>query len=1205
MLEGPERLVLQACRDLPKDRYGNVDDAQISQETGLSLLDVKTVLECLEEKGFVTKSRLESGQYVACVTHKGNLELSQRSPHLDESRISREAPSTIKVVPKGLRSYDEHDADFFLDLLPGPRRSNGLPESVHFWKVRTEQTETEKSFRVGVIYGPSGCGKSSLVKAGLLPKIRDDVCHVYVEATANRTESDLLTGIRSRYPDLSPGLGLVESLAALRNRTEGLSGEKILLVLDQFEQWLLEHRGEEDAELVRALRHCDEEYNQAILMVRDDFLAATIRFMKEIGVEFRPDHNACEVELFSPRHAEKVLTAFGRAEGILRDDLTTEQQRFITQSIEVLAHKGGLVIPVRLAIFFQTVKNQSWNSKTLRKFGDAEKVGAAFLEKTFHDEYANRRHRDHQEAAQLVLGALLPESGHEIRRLSRARQELLEASGYLSQPKRFDDLIRILDEELRLITAIDQDKIVVASLPTQTTGERERFYQLTHDFLVPSLREWRSNKDREASQLVEAIWMAETRDVPSLVNRLSPVRFWANPLLRRSTESSGVESKEHLHASLALLPVDQEQVDFLYSRLLVAGPAELQVIRDALLPFRDRLIERLWRDLEQSEGADHTLQAASALALYDSSAHRWDKSVGKVAEAMVTVNAVHLGFWLDALRPVRERLVVPLATLYRDRERSETERNLASDLLEDYATDQPHVLTDLLMDSGEDHFARWFGKLAGHNEVAVPLLKEELGKSLSNSTEAEKDGLAERQARAAIALVRLGHASEVWPRLQHSPDPRLRSFIVNWLAPLGVNPQEVASQLIRIQPVASVTPAEGQQLMDAVLFHLETSMRRALILAMGTYKTDRRYSGERELLIGKLLDLYRDDADSGIHGAVRWTLRQWGEQAKLQAADAELMKLKDRGDRRWYVNSQGQTFAVIEGPVEFSMGSPASEPERFDDELLHRRIIPRRFAIAATEVTVEQYQAFVSENPGVDFAKNDRYSPALDGPMNEVNWYQAAAYCNWLSRKEGLPECYEPNEQGRFEEGMRIKVDALKLTGYRLPTEAEWEYACRAGAETSRYYGASVNLLGRYAWYVTTSQNRAWPCGSLKPNDLGVFDILGNVYEWCQEQADDYFHDMRRIILDNIQTSDYVLDKNPRILRGGTFSGLPADVRSAFRFQYAPAYRLTDDGFRPSRTWQQDVHPVPPESESVFLSRRVQPSPGRRPVPNDHGRSDK
>ena len=251
-------------------------------------------------------------------------------------------------------------------------------------------------------------------------------------------------------------------------------------------------------------------------------------------------------------------------------------------------------------------------------------------------------------------------------------------------------------------------------------------------------------------------------------------------------------------------------------------------------------------------------------------------------------------------------------------------------------------------------------------------------------TEETKDQLAERQARAAVALLRMGKADEVMPLLRHSADPRLRSFIVNWLKPLGADPNTLAAELDRLPPTAKPTPAQGQQFMDAVLFHPETSQRRALILALGTYGTEGLSPGEREPLTGKLLDLYRNDPDAGIHGAAEWTLRQWKQQEKLKELDAELMKLKDRGDRRWYVNSQGQTFAVIEGPVEFRMGSPPTEPERFaENETPHRRIIPRRFAIAAKEVTVEQYQEFVKENPGRSIiADNDRYSPDPKGPMN-------------------------------------------------------------------------------------------------------------------------------------------------------------------------------------------------------------------------------
>ncbi|MCC7421747.1 MAG: protein kinase, partial [Planctomycetaceae bacterium] len=118
-----------------------------------------------------------------------------------------------RVVPKGLRSFDAGDADFFLDLLPGPRDRDGLPDSIRFWKTRIEETDPESTFAVGLIYGPSGCGKSSLVKAGLQPRLAGHVVPIYIEATADDTEARLLNRLRKRCPGMSQGVDLNGTIA--------------------------------------------------------------------------------------------------------------------------------------------------------------------------------------------------------------------------------------------------------------------------------------------------------------------------------------------------------------------------------------------------------------------------------------------------------------------------------------------------------------------------------------------------------------------------------------------------------------------------------------------------------------------------------------------------------------------------------------------------------------------------------------------------------------------------------------------------------------------------------------------------------------------------------------------------------------------------------------------------------------------------------
>ena len=143
-------------------------------------------------------------------------------------RAIRVIGSSIKIVPRGLSSFDEQDADFFLGLLPGPHDRNGLPEGLRFWKTRIEVTDPDKSFRVGIIYGPSGCGKTSLVRAGLLPLLKREerVTSIYVEATGGGTEARLLREVRKGVGGLGRGRsGLVATLAA--GTTRSLPGPRL------------------------------------------------------------------------------------------------------------------------------------------------------------------------------------------------------------------------------------------------------------------------------------------------------------------------------------------------------------------------------------------------------------------------------------------------------------------------------------------------------------------------------------------------------------------------------------------------------------------------------------------------------------------------------------------------------------------------------------------------------------------------------------------------------------------------------------------------------------------------------------------------------------------------------------------------------------------------------------------------------------------
>jgi formylglycine-generating enzyme required for sulfatase activity len=1163
----------------------------------------------------------------------------------------------VKVIPKGLRAYDAADADFFLELLPGPRDRHGLPDSLRFWKRRIEETDPDQTFSVGLLYGPSGCGKSSLVKAGLLPLLAEQVLAVYVEATPGETEARLLKGLRKRCPEAPAHEGLVPALAGLRRGTGLPAGKKVLIVLDQFEQWLHAKRSEQHTELVQALRQCDGEHVQCLALVRDDFGLAATRFMRDLEVRIVEGHNFATVDLFDPGHARHVLAEFGRAFGRLpadRAELVPEQELFLDQAVAGLAQDGE-VISVRLALFAEMVKAKPWTPATLRQVGGAEGVGVTFLEETFSAATAPPPHRLHQKAARAVLKALLPEAGADLKGHMRSHRELQDAAGYAGRPQDFAELLHILDAELRLVTPTDPEGAFDEG-PPAAAGAAGPSYQLTHDYLVPALRQWLTRKQRETRQgrmelllaervslwgvkqdsrqlpgwwewlnillwtrsgnrtppqrrmlqaatrrhllqavvlllaaalfgwglwevyrgpvtadhLVRELASADIEKVDEIISKLADCPPWADAdgKLRALVASESSSKKAKLHARLALLP-DPEQVEYLEKQLLETdvGPEEALVIvrrlsgtdhrRDVVWWLRDRL--------ETERSPDRRFRAACALAYLDPG-DDWERWSDEVAHELVKQHPPSAMKWALLLRLVKYIVSKDLENVVLDPGRPESERSLAALLVMgnlrsgSHSTERHLQFTLEVEGAPYEIMNAW---LMGRGHEAADQVRDELGRP-SPADPGDLDRLARHQAHAAVALLQLEdwdrqrgpldlsepiRADRIWLLLRDSPDdPRLhslRSYLIHRFARVGVKPEVLEQRYVA---------------------EVDASARRALLLSLGEFDKDQVPAAARQPLVEQLCQTYHDDADPGIHSALEWLLRRWKEEARLQEISEKLATGQVEAKRQWYVTAdQGHTLAVIRNPVEFMMGSPADEPDRSPEEKQHLRHIPRSFAIATKEVTVGQFREFLKAKPGVghDWGPTVKHSPDPDGPVLGVTWFAAAQYCRWLSEREGIKEeqmCYPAIPE--IKDGMVLPADYLARTGYRLPTEAEWEYACRARSVTSRPYGGGDKLLDQYAWHVGNSRGRAGRVGSLKPNDFGLFDMLGNAWEWCHDAWTPY-----PLPAEDREQPGAITAAQERVLRGGGFFSAAPDVRAAYRLGSLPQVPFSQAGFRVTRTW--------------------------------------
>jgi formylglycine-generating enzyme required for sulfatase activity/serine/threonine protein kinase len=426
------------------------------------------------------------------------------------------------------------------------------------------------------------------------------------------------------------------------------------------------------------------------------------------------------------------------------------------------------------------------------------------------------------------------------------------------------------------------------------------------------------------------------------------------------------------------------------------------------------------------------------------------------------------------------------------------------------------------------------------------------------------------QTRAEAASV----APRVWKLLEGGP--RARSEFVHFLARVETQPDKLFYRILSSRD--------------------DDLTRATRVLALGGYPIDRFPPHSRERVVAALVNLYRSAPDSGLHSALDWLLRRaWGlgrEHARIEEEfairDRDAMRSGRAPARDWYVNSQMQTLAVIRGPVQFGMGSPIDEVGRrpwAEDQLTVR--IERTFAIATQEVTRAQYGRFLDMNPDIfrpvgpkSVEKIGKYMPEPECPVVGVTWYEAARYCDWLSRQEGIPEsewCYPGDIDPR--KPLRLDSHYLSKTGYRLPTEAEWEFACRAGTQTARPFGESEAGMSSYAWFLENSDQRTHRVGSKMPNDLGLFDMLGNAIEWTfqiyDSPGDRLVTDGRGVVLDR-EIRGPIEARLDCMLRGGSFYYNVSSLRSANRNWNSPALRENTFGFRVARTLRlPDGTPAP------------------------------
>ena len=520
------------------------------------------------------------------------------------------------------------------------------------------------------------------------------------------------------------------------------------------------------------------------------------------------------------------------------------------------------------------------------------------------------------------------------------------------------------------------------------------------------------NKETIIRQALEDLYTASGANLPNALRQVRELLPEALPTLQKLYAGDSLTEQQRGRLQLALVRSDSHHTKELFKYMLTAPVDEFLVLRDELKPHPQSHLHELRRLVgPNSETASPKwLRAACALALQEPEAVYFPKIAPQLAVQLASQSLSETDSWAQAAEPIQAQLRTPLRALATDKNPESEQRHAAARILTHFLKGDPAKLVSLLLETDAADHSTVIDALARHRPAATALLKEHVGKPIDTKVEdIESEAAHRRRAIAAIGLAMLGERNVVWQHFQHRPDPRVQTYMVHESAPRGL---------------------AVQTLIDQLPYERDAGAVYAMLLALGTYPQNAIGPSQKEHLIPWLCDCYYTYPDSGVHSAAGWLLKRW-DPARRDQCDA---KLKDAGlsDKRdWYVNSLGQTMIVIRQPKEFWYGSPPQEEGRDSRQRYSLRMIPRGYAIAATETTCEDFLRFRK-----DHSIRKSVTPESSCPVSEITWHEGAAFCKWLSERERLPPeqfAIEPTAGSRPD--THVKFERF---GYRYATNEEW-----------------------------------------------------------------------------------------------------------------------------------------------------------------------